>query len=319
MYEQYLENLNNKRKISDKLTAIVYDKFSINKKIRSADTSSLFSNLGYIIKGRECHYLELSKGDRTFIKTFIFNQIHNNYFNLKLIEAFPMFKEDIKNIVDIGEKLLELNDNENSALAFSRKYLNIERKTLESCWQYYFEKYLKIFFMGYKKFYSQQTFKQMIGYEKESRPDFLAVDLYNNIDVIEIKHHKTVLFKKEKGRDSYYPSHELNKSIFQLNKYLDLKSNLINTSRVKDKFLKSIIEDDRIYRPRGILIISSKNYIVDDNIKEEVLIRLEKEIQKLKTTYTNIDIVLFDELIESLKNYLQFMELSFSDNKTEQI
>ena len=104
--------------------------------------------------------------------------------------------------------------------------------------------------MNYKEFYSQIVFKKIDGYDKDTRPDFLAVDIYNNIDIIEIKTHRTILFKKESNRDSYYPSHDLNKSIFQLNKYLDLKSNNIDLSKIVNSYTKSLIENDKIYRPR---------------------------------------------------------------------
>ena len=164
--------------------------------------------------------------------------------------------------------------------------------------------------MHYKEFYSQFVFKEMKGYEKESRPDFLAVDLYNNIDIIEIKTHRTILFRKEQGRDSYYPSHELNKSIFQLNKYMDLRSANIDTSKIDNKYTKSLIENEKIYRPRGILIISSQDHITSEKIDEKILVRLEKELKKLKTTYNNIDIVLFDELLKNLENYVSYLEVS---------
>jgi hypothetical protein len=169
---------------------------------------------------------------------------------------------------------------------------------------------LAVLLMNYKEFYSQTVFKQMVGYDKEARPDFLAVDIYNNVDIIEIKTHRTILFRKESGRDSYYPSSELNKSVFQLNKYMDLRTNNIDTSKIKDEYTKSLIENDKIYRPRGILIVSSRDHITSDATDDELNSRLEKEIKKLKTTYSNIDIVLFDELIQNLENYVSYLEVS---------
>jgi len=174
----------------------------------------------------------------------------------------------------------------------------------------YFDRYLRLLLMNYKEFYSQFVFKEMKGYEKETRPDFLAVDIYNNIDIIEIKTHRTILFRKEKGRDSYYPSADLNKSIFQLNKYMDLRSENIDTSRIENAYTKALIENDKIYRPRGILIVSSRDHITSERTDDELTARLEKEIKKLKTTYSNIDIVLFDELIQNLENYVRFLDVS---------
>lgn len=309
-YKNYLNHVKKILLVKSKMNKIIKDRFSVNRSTSSPNTSAILSNIGYLIKNKEGEYLSLSKGDRTFIQNFIFNQIANGTYTLKVTESLPMFKEDIKNIIEIGSKILKLNNNKKQIKSFSRKYLNKERGTLESVWQLYFEKYLRMFFMGYKSFYPQTTFASMEGYEKESRPDFLAVDLYNNIDIIEIKHHRTKLFRKENNRDSYYPSHDLNKSVFQLNKYLDLTSNLINTNQIQDKYIRNLIENNKIYRPRGILIISSKDFITSSNTSDSITARLEKEIKKLKTTYKNIEIILFDELIDSLSKYLEDIEVT---------
>jgi len=307
-YDNYLKHKDLALKIKQKLDIIIKDKFSILKKDEDIDTSAVLSNMGYIIKGFEGKYFRLSKGDKTFFKTFLESQIKDGGYQLKITESLPMFKEDIKDIIEIGKKLLKLQSNKIQIKKFSKTYFDSEKSTLEGCWQTYFDKYLKLFFMGYKFFYSQKVFYKDIFYKKDTRPDFLAVDFYNNIDIIEIKHHNTPLFSKEKNRDSYYPSADLNKSIFQLNKYLDLKSNLINLKNISDPYFKSLIQADKIYRPRGILIISSLNCLANDRVEEDVQARLEKEIKKIKTTYKNIDIILFDELITSLENYLEAVE-----------
>jgi len=308
-YQNYLDHLAHVKMIKTKTSKIVKDKFDV---INSANvnTSAIFSNVGYIVKGFEGKYIDLSKGDRTFIKNFMDDQIKSGAYKITMKETLPLYKESIKEIITIGNGLLELTNNKIKIRSFSRNILGTERKTLESCWQLYFEKYLRVMLMHYKEFYSQFIFKEMKGYEKESRPDFLAVDLYNNIDIIEIKTHRTILFRKEQGRDSYYPSHELNKSIFQLNKYMDLRSANIDTSKIDNKYTKSLIENEKIYRPRGILIISSQDHITSEKIDEDILVRLEKELKKLKTTYNNIDIILFDELLKNLENYVSYLEIS---------
>jgi hypothetical protein len=245
------------------------------------------------------------------------DQIREGAYRLTISETLPLYKESIREIIKMGKELLTLSGNKTKLKSFSKNVLGEERKSLESCWQLYFDKYLRVLLMNYKEFYSQTVFKQMEGYDKETRPDFLAVDIYNNVDIIEIKTHRTILFRKETGRDSYYPSHDLNKSIFQLNKYMDLRMENINTSTIKDDYTKSLIENDKIYRPRGILIISSKDHITSEAADDELTARLEKEIKKLKTTYSNIDIILFDELIKNLENYVSYLEVSLGIGSPE--
>lgn len=309
IFDNYLDHLDNVQKIKRKTSKIVRDKFNVKNSIQ-VDTSAIFANVGYIVKGFEGKYIALSKGDRSFIKNFMDEQIKTGAYQLTIKETLPLYKESIREIIGIANKLMELTENKTKLKLFSRGVLGEERKSLESCWQLYFDRYLRVLLMNYKEFYSQIVFKKMEGYEKETRPDFLAVDIYNNIDIIEIKTHRTILFRKEKGRDSYYPSHDLNKSIFQLNKYMDLKSENIDTRKIEDKYTKSLIENDKIYRPRGILIISSKDHISSEQANDELTARLEKEIKKLKTTYSNIDIILFDELIKNLENYVRYLEVS---------
>lgn len=308
-FKNYLDHLNKVSKIKAKTAKIVRDKFNVSDSAE-IDTSAIFANVGYIVKGFEGKYISLSKGDRTFIKNFMDEQIKAGAYQLTLSETLPLYKESIKEIIKIGKELLELTGNKTKLKTFSKRVFGEERKSLESCWQLYFDKYLRILLMNYKEFYPQTVFKPMEGYDKETRPDFLAVDIYNNVDIIEIKTHRAILFRKEAGRDSYYPSSELNKSIFQLNKYMDMRMENIDTSKIKDDYTKSLIENDKIYRPRGILIISSRDHITSDATDDELTARLEKEIKKLKTTYSNIDIVLFDELIQNLENYVSYLEVS---------
>lgn len=313
-FNNYLDHLNKVTMIKTKTSKIVRDKFNVRDSAQ-VDTSAIFANVGYVVKGFEGKYIALSKGDRTFIKNFMDEQIKAGAYRLTIRETLPLYKESIREIVGIASDLLKLTENKTKLKIFSRDILGEERKSLESCWQLYFDRYLRVLLMNYKEFYSQVVFKKMEGYEKEARPDFLAVDIYNNIDIIEIKTHRTILFRKEKGRDSYYPSHDLNKSIFQLNKYMDLRSNNIDTTQIDNDYTKSLIENDKIYRPRGILIISSLDHVTSENTNDELSARLEKEIKKLKTTYNNIDIILFDELIQNLRNYLNYLEVSLGIGK----
>ncbi len=317
-FDNYLDHLSKVKMIKTKTSKIVRDKFNVNDK-DEVNTSAIFANVGYVVKGFEGKYISLSKGDRTFIKNFMDEQIKAGAYHLTIKETLPLYKESIKEIIKIGKQLLELNGNKTKLKSFSKNILCEERKSLEACWQLYFDRYLRVLLMNYKEFYSQIVFKKMDGYEKETRPDFLAVDIYNNVDIIEIKTHRTILFRKESGRDSYYPSHELNKSIFQLNKYMDLRSNNIDTNQIKNEYTKSLIENDKIYRPRGILIVSSQDHITSDKTDDELAARLEKEIKKLKTTYSNIDVVLFDELIQNLENYVSYLEVNLGIEKENNI
>lgn len=233
-YDNYIKHLDMKLRINRKIGNIINNRFGIDNN-GNASTRAILSNLGYLIKDYEGKYLELSSDDKTFFNSFLKNQIDTGSFSLKVYETLPMYREGIREIVNIAKELMKINTIKGKQVEnFSSKYLGKSRKTLEGCWQLFFEKYLRVFLMGYKYFYGQMVFKKSEDYDTENRPDFLGIDLYNNIDIIEIKHHRTLLLNKEKNRNSFYPSHELNKSVFQLNKYLDLYRSLIDTTRIND-------------------------------------------------------------------------------------
>ena len=59
-----------------------------------------------------------------------------------------------------------------------------------------------------------------IGLSNMRRVDFILVDLFNNIDIIEIKTPEKSLLRKSKYRDHYIPSHELTGTVMQLEFYL---------------------------------------------------------------------------------------------------
>src|SRR5690554_3156680 len=173
-YFNYLKHLDMKNRINSKIVSIIRDRFGENKSERPS-TKAILSNLGYLIKDNEGRYLELSNDDKTFFNSFLKNQIDTGIFNLKLYETLPMYKEGIQEIVDISKKLMNISVIKGSAVeTFSKKYLGKSRKTLEGCWQLFFDKYLRVFLMGYKYFYGQVVFRKSEEYCNENRPDFLG-------------------------------------------------------------------------------------------------------------------------------------------------
>src|SRR5690554_5914501 len=308
-YDNYLQHKKYRGHVNTKLGKIISHKFSKNKK-GNTTTNAILANIGYIIKNDEDSYLELSKNDYGFIRNFVYKLIREGNYKLKVTESLPLYKEDVKKIIEIGKGLLNLTNNKTMIKKSTKDHLEQTRNTIEGAWQLYFEKYLKLFFLKYKSFHTNIVFKKMAGFSKDSIPDFLAVDLYDNVDIIEIKTHNTPLIRKDKNRDAIYPSSDLNKAVFQLSKYLDLSSNLIKVDKISDSYTRSLITQKNIYKPRGVLIISSKKHIGANAIKDEETLRIQKEIKRLKTFYSNVEIILFDELIESLELYLTQIELS---------
>jgi hypothetical protein len=135
-YDNYLDHLNKVKMIRTKTSKIVRDKFNVTDS-SDVDTSAIFANVGYVVKGFEGKYITLSKGDRTFIKNFMDDQIKAGAYQLTLSETLPLYKESIREIIKMARELLTLTGNKTKLKAFSKKVLGEERKSLESCWQFY--------------------------------------------------------------------------------------------------------------------------------------------------------------------------------------
>lgn len=105
-YDNYLDHLNKVKKIRTKTSKIVRDKFNATDS-SDVDTSAIFANVGYVVKGFEGKYLTLSKADRTFIKNFMDDQIKEGAYKLTLSETLPLYKESIREIIKIGKELLD--------------------------------------------------------------------------------------------------------------------------------------------------------------------------------------------------------------------
>lgn len=129
------------------------------------------------------------------------------------------------------------------------------------------------------------------------RVDFILVDLFNNIDVIEIKHHNMPILDKSRYRDNYISSRELNGTVVQMEYYLYELSQSVseNITSINRKFKEKGIEVEvKINNPKGIIIMGRTNEFNDGQLKSYRII---------KNQYSNIvNIISYDELIEALSN-----------------
>ena len=97
---------------------------------------------------------------------------------------------------------------------------------------------------------------------------------------------------KETDRGNYYWHAETVKAIVQAEKYL------YNAERKASTLADDIRREERIdvkvIKPRAILIIGHSNQLDDDNKKEDFKV--------LRKSLKNIEIVLYDELVEGMEN-----------------
>ena len=139
-----------------------------------------------------------------------------------------------------------------------------------------------------------------IGLSNMRRVDFILVDLFNNIDIIEIKTPEKSLLRKSKYRDHYIPSHELTGTVMQLEFYLrELNENSsANIKKIQSKLSsKNFTDKMKINNVKGMIIMGRTNEFNDEQ-KESYRI--------LKNQYANIiSIFSYDELLNMLNLILE--------------
>lgn len=175
---------------------------------------------------------------------------------------------------------------------------NIDDNVLEATWQKFFEKNLLLFDSRYINIFPKVNVVE--GTTKE--PDFLAVDIYQNTDVIELKRPSTPLLKYDDKRKVYHWSEDLAKALAQVEKYLfhiDAKRDSLPVAMKRAGFINSV-DELKIIRVRGKLIVGHSEQLKNDNMKEDFEI--------LRRAQNKIEIVLYDELLEWMKNRFQLKQ-----------
>ena len=122
----------------------------------------------------------------------------------------------------------------------------------------------------------------------------MLIDVYNFLDIYEIKKPTTNLLKHDASRDNYYWDTELSKAISQVENYIDEISK--NALSFRDLIKKKKGIDIRVIKPRAFIIAGHSKQL--DNVTKEENFRL------LNTSLKNIEVILYDDLLSSLKNFL---------------
>ena len=143
---------------------------------------------------------------------------------------------------------------------------------------------------------------QSLGEKKY--PDFIGINHYNGVDVIEIKTHLKNALVYDKSHKNFAFSSELSKAVIQTMNYMDA---IIHTQFKKpgdkEKITNSTHEEN-LNRPRGIIIISSWDKLVS-NMKDKKKEVVERDFTKLRNSVHNIEILTFDEILGIADDYIQ--------------
>lgn len=122
--------------------------------------------------------------------------------------------------------------------------------------------------------------------------DFWLVSVDGFLDIFEIKKPETKLLCSTPDRGNYYWHSDTSKAIVQIEKYLynaDRKASALTEDIKREKW----VELD-VIKPKAILLIWNSKQLNDDKKREDFRI--------LRQSLKNIEIILYDELYDRLKN-----------------
>lgn len=122
--------------------------------------------------------------------------------------------------------------------------------------------------------------------------DFALVDVQGYLDIFEIKKSTTKLLSVKEDRGNYYWHMDTVKAIMQAEKYLyaaERKASILAEDIKREKNI-----DVKVIKPRAVLIIGNSEQLDTESKKEDFRI--------LCNSLKNIEIILYDELLNRLKN-----------------
>lgn len=286
----------------------------LNIKVRPTTTTSKGDFEFYIDrfnleakKEKKDFYEYLGVDDVSSLGEMMMKMVRKEVFSkdfLKKLDAY-FIKENLEKIIKIGRGILSLKSEDIStdkARMIARKIGNAEEiNQMETLWQRYFEDYLLYLIFSYKKIIPKIELKDF--QDIENKPDFVAVNHYGGVDVIEIKTHLKDILVWDDSHKNFAFSSEMSKAIIQTINYMEgISRENFKNQKDKNELVNELIAKENLYHPRGIIVISSKEKIYKGKkeIDEE---RLNRDFTKLRNSIHNIQILTFDEILDMAERY----------------
>ncbi len=255
--------------------------------------------------------VELSEKDRRELARVIPELIRKGDVKISLKDITDINKDRLRDIVCLGRDLL-------SKKKGVEKRLDVAREDIgkEYAWQKFFEMYGSYLLFGSieEKLPEEWLRTASSLRSKDSRLDFLTINRYGFLDVVELKKADEFLFKFDESHDNIVPTVKLSTAISQVNNYLMM---LPYDSKKGD--LRKGAES-----ATGMLVIGSNKSLMKKDVMDryasktsmsidDVKIKIRKALRDLNYSYAHIQIVLYDELLDNLENFINQMKIEVKD------
>ncbi|SDF93808.1 protein of unknown function [Pedobacter terrae] len=171
----------------------------------------------------------------------------------------------------------------------------------ESEWQKFFDEYITLFDSRYVHKVNYKNIATGIT----KYPDLVLVDIYGYIDFYELKKSGTELIQFDKSHKSWFWSRDVSMVISQVSDYLQkAKENALS-------YAKAIKDETETETEPGleVNIINPRAIIVIGHTKELNTDKKRNQFKNLRESLKDIEFVLYDELLERLKNLLDSIKI----------
>jgi hypothetical protein len=254
------------------------------------------------------NYLDLE--DLKNLEYFTEKLIRDGAFSPDFLRSLDEYfiKEKLKDIILVGREILSLGKTDMSTEKAKKVIAKVtddgsDIKQLENLWQKYFEKYLLYLVFSYKKIYPKIEFKDIEGDKKY--PDFIGINHYNGLDVIEIKTHLKNAVTWDSSHKNFSFSSELSRAVIQTMNYMDAIVQKRFQHNPDEKKITNMTEEENLFHPRGIVIISSDMKLTKSKLNKAKELCLKRDFTKLRNSLQNIEILTFSEILQIADDYVK--------------
>ncbi|HET8885445.1 MAG TPA: Shedu immune nuclease family protein [Salinimicrobium sp.] len=237
-------------------------------------------------------------------KNLIFKQVLNDLTDKEVKNLLFQLYDQYYEVIESKVELFKETDTYKLDYIISEyeRYFK-EFSSDESMWQQFFEENFSIINPSYKYVIREvDTIFNALDIEADKRPvDFIVVDIYNNVELIELKTPSSPIISSKKDRNNYYLVHNCTKACTQLEKYLLCFER--NHSEVEKLVKRKIFEKYGIRqkdinllttKPKAKLIIGKLDPITKKKSRHQ-------DFQLQRHSFKNIELITYDEILKSLK------------------
>ena len=216
---------------------------------------------------------------------------NNNYDRVISNEEFAKIIEENINSIDDYYKLVSIKKKENAVFELERIIHGNFKNEVDI--QKFLKNNLWLFGSEYCTFIKEEQINS------RNILDGIPKNLDDFIDIIEVKLPTADLFRYDTNHNNYYSSSELTKAIAQTQNYIFELEKMSSDDIYQNK------NDCIIAKPRGIILIGSKKELSDE---EKQYLRI------LNSSYHNIHILTYQQLLLRAKNMLNLSEKDSKNN-----